>query len=63
MRTDKHRPRALCSSSGLGVETGEELKGVSLRDNWMTHIQMWPRDCIPERKSIIQVDCDREGRG
>lgn len=63
VRIDKHRACSLCSSTGLGVATGEELKDVSLRDNRMTHIQMWPREYILERKSIIQVDCDREGRG
>lgn len=47
----------------IGGRNTEELKDVSLQDNGMTHIQMWPRDYILERKSIIQVDCDREGRG
>lgn len=51
----------VCSSStGLGAETEEELEDQILRDNRKNHTQMWPRDCILERNSIIQVDCDRE---
>lgn len=39
------------------------VKGCKLERQQMTHIQMWPRDSILERNSIIQVDCNREGRG